>query len=93
MNKHLDKPIPFNQLMAYFLDKTGVNKNFCSCDYGYRTYDNSWKLFKERLQIVHHKTVTCFEHGEYVSKLEETVYSITQVVGSVRVTFLSKTLI
>ena len=79
--------------MAYFLKKNGVNKKFRSCDYGYRTYDKSWKLFKSKLQIVHHRTVECFEHGEYVSKLEETVYLIKQAVDSVSVTFAYKKLI
>lgn len=87
------KPIEFNKLMAFFLEKQGINKKFRSCNYGYRTYDNSWKLFKERLQIVHHKNVKSFMHGEYVNMLEETVFSIIQSAKSVKVSLVYKKLI
>jgi len=87
------KPIEFNRLMAYFLKEKKIRLNFRSTHYGYCTYNNEWKLFKEKLQIIHHKTVCCFEHGEYVNKLEETVYSITQVVGFVNVKFVVRKLI
>jgi len=87
------KEIPFNRLFAYFLEKTGINKKFRSATYGYRTYDSSWKLFKEKMQIAHHRTVKCFENGEYVEKLEESVYSIVQKSESISVVFLYKKLI
>lgn len=92
MTEEIKKPIQFNKLMAYFLKEKGIKKEFRSCNYGYKTYDSSWKLFKEKLQIVHHKTVKCFEHGEYVNKLEETVYSITQVTGFVNVDCVQRNL-
>lgn len=83
----------FHKLMAYFLKEKNIHKKFRRTDYGYRTYDNTWKLFEDKLRIAHHKTVRCFEHGEYVDKLEETLYSIKEVPGFVKVDFVSRRLI
>jgi len=81
-----------NKLFAYFLSEKKIPKNFKATSYGYRTYDNSWKLLKDKLQIVHHQNVKYFENGEYTNKLEEIVFKITQVPGLLKVDFVEKKL-
>lgn len=80
--------IPFNKLFAFFLSKRGVPTKFKKTEYGYKTYDNKWQLFTEKMSIVHLKPVKVFNGYDYDSGLEETKYAIIEKQSSIDVILL-----
>ncbi|WP_294963349.1 hypothetical protein [Sulfurimonas sp.] len=82
--------IEFNKLFRFFLDKKGIKKEFRKTNYGYRTYDNTWKLFTNSLSITFTKPVKVYNGYDYDNSYEETKYIIEQVPQSVNVHFVYK---
>jgi hypothetical protein len=85
--------IEFNKLFGFFLNKKGISPQFKKTDYGYRTFDGAWKLFKNSLSIIHTKSARVFNGYDYDNGIEETTYEIVKMPHSVDVHFLYTKLI
>jgi len=81
------------KFFAYFLKAIKVNVKFRKTDYGYRTYDNQYKIFINQNRIVRHRTVRVWSIYEYVNKLEEKSYSINKEVGRIVANYIGISLI
>lgn len=81
------------KIFGYFLNAKGIKNKFCKAAYGYRTYDSTWKIFKEKNQIVRHKHIKVLEHGEYTNKLEERIYNIVRNPNAIDMTCVAVRLI
>ncbi len=66
-----------NKLFGLFLKHMGVSQKFKKAEYGYRTYDNAYKIFKESMTITYIRHVVTFVHGEYEKAIEESKWQIT----------------
>jgi hypothetical protein len=85
--------IEFNKLFGFFLTKKGISPQFRKTDYGYRTFDGAWKLFKNSLSIIHTKSARVYNGYDYDNGIEETKYEIVKMPHSVDVHFLYTKLI
>lgn len=83
----------YNKVFGFFLNKKGITSKFRKTAYGYRTYNNIWKLFKSKDQIVSHKAVSIYCNGEYESRLEERIYKIVRLPKSIDISFIAERLI
>lgn len=83
----------YNKIFGFFLNKKGIKPQFRKTEYGYRTYNNVWKLFKDKDQIVRQKMVSVLCGREYEQRLEERIYKIVKLPKSIDVNFLAERLI
>jgi len=83
----------YNKIFAFFLSKKGIVPKFRKTDFGYRTYNSVWKLFKNKDQIVSHKAIPIYNNGEYESRLEERIYKIVRLPNSIDINFVAERLI
>lgn len=83
-----NKNIEFNRLFAFFLDKKGVVPKFRKTKYGYRTFDNTWKLFEDTLSITHIKPAKVYNGYDYDDGLEETKYEIKKHLEKISIEFV-----
>jgi len=81
------------KIFAYFLNAKEIKQYFKGEGYGYRTYNNQWKIFHERNIIVKHNYVQIFVNGEYESRLQEIIYTITRNPNSIDIRFYCERLI
>lgn len=82
-----------NKIFGFFLNKKGVVPKFRKTEYGYRTYDNAWKLYKNTLSIIHTKPAKVFNGYDYDKGIEESKYQILKRETSIDVVFLYTKLI
>lgn len=85
--------IKWNKLFAVFLNKNGIsNPKFKKTSYGFRTYDNVWKLFINTLQITKVSSEKIFNGYDYDMKLAEANYRVVirQDLSGVDIKFVSK---
>ena len=81
----------YRKIFGFFLKAKKVAKNpkFKKTNYGYKTFDSlalgNWKIFKNKNQIVKHKTIKEFRHGEYHELLEETIFNIVQFPNEIKI--------
>jgi len=78
------------KMFAYFLKEIGVEVKFKKTDYGYRTYDNQWKIFINQKKIVRHRNIRVWETYEYVNKLEELSFMLSKETDCIRATPMSE---
>ena len=83
----------YNKIFGFFLNKKGIKPKFRKTKYGYRTYDNLWKLFRDKDQIVRQKMVSVLCGREYEQKLEEQIYKIIKLPESISIRFVAERLI
>ncbi|SMP89597.1 hypothetical protein SAMN06314019_11010 [Epsilonproteobacteria bacterium SCGC AD-311-C15] len=89
----MESAIEFNKLFGFFLNKKGLSPHFRKTNYGYRTFDNTWKLFINSLSIVHTIPAKVYNGYNYDNGIEETKYEIVKMPHSVDVHFIYKKLI
>lgn len=77
-----------NKIFGFFLNKKGVIPKFRKTEYGYRTYNNAWKLFKNTLSITHIKPTKVYNGCDYDNGIEETKYQILKRETSIDIVFL-----
>jgi hypothetical protein len=82
-----------NKIFGFFLNKKGVNQKFRKTKYGYRTYDNTWKLFANTLSIIHTKPAKVYNGYDYDNGIEESKYQIIKREASIDIAFLYTKLI
>ncbi len=85
--------IKWNKLFAIFLTKNGISiPKFKKTDYGFRTYDNVWKLFKNTLQITKTTYEEIYNGYDYDKQLSESKYQVVirDDLSGVDIRFVSK---
>ena len=81
------------KIFAYFLNAKEIKQDFRRESYGYRTYNNTWKIFVDQKIIVKHTYMQAYIDGEYVSKLQERIYKIERFTDRIKMTFFLERLI
>jgi len=81
------------KIFAYFLNAKEIKQNFRRESYGYRTYNNSWKIFVNQKVIARHLYTQVLVNGEYETKLQERIYKIERFTDCVKITFFLARLI
>lgn len=77
----------FNKIFAYFLKHSGIEPKFRKTNYGYRTYDNKWKLYEGSLSIIRSVPAKVYNGYDYDHGIEETKYKIVQKPDMVSMIF------
>jgi len=81
--------IEFNKVFGFFLKHKGVLKSkFKKTDYGYRTYDNKWKLFERTSSISFMKPIRVYNGCDYDDEIEETRFQIIKSLEKISIEFL-----
>ncbi len=82
-----------NKVFAFFLEKQGIKPSFKKTNYGYRTYDNKWKLFEGSLSIIRSVPAKIYNGYDYDIGTEETKYQIVQKPDMISMMLVYKKLI
>ncbi len=85
--------LEFNKIFGFFLKQKGIIAKFKKTDYGYRTYDNKWKLFKASASIMNIKPAKVYNGYDYDNGIEETKFQILQKVDKISIAFVYTKLI
>lgn len=67
-----------NQIFDWFLKFKGVKTNFRKTSYGYRTYDNKWKIFEQTNRIIHATFTSHYNGYDYDKAIQEVTYEFKQ---------------
>ena len=81
------------KIFAYFLNAKEIKQNFRRESYGYRTYNNSWKIFVNQRIIVRHLYTQVYVNGEYKTRLQEKIYKIERFTDRIKMSFFLERLI
>lgn len=77
-----------NQIFAWWLKFKGVLPKFKKTSYGYRTYDNRWKIFEKTNRIIHTTSTSHYNGYDYDKAVEEAVYEFKQKQKEIEFNFL-----